>query len=72
MNSKIKIKIKGHLDSTWKDWFDGLDIITEDDHTILLGDAKDEAFIYGVLNKIRDLNLKLISVEKIEESNNKQ
>ena len=72
MNSKIKIKIKGQLDSTWKDWFDGLDIITEDDHTLLLGDARDEAFIYGVLNKIRDLNLKLISVEKIEESDNKQ
>jgi hypothetical protein len=70
MSSIIKIKIKGHLDSSWKDWFDGLEIITEDDHTILLGEARDEAFIYGVLNKIRDLNLKLISVEKIEESNN--
>jgi len=69
MNSIIKIKIKGHLDSNWKDWFDGLDIIAEDDHTLLVGDARDEAFIYGVLNKIRDLNLKLISVEKIEESN---
>jgi len=60
MSNIIKIKIKGHLDSTWKEWFDGLDIITEDDHTLLLGDARDEAFIYGVLNKIRDLNLKLI------------
>ena len=72
MNSIIKIKIKGHLDSSWKDWFDGLEIIIEEDHTVLLGDARDEAFIYGVLNKIRDLNLKLISVEKIEESDNKQ
>lgn len=71
MKSTIKIKIKGHLDSTWEDWFDGLDIITEEDYTILMGDAKDEAFVYGVLNKIRDLNLKLISVEKIEESNTK-
>lgn len=71
MSSIIKIKIKGQLDSTWKDWFDGLDIITEDDHTLLLGDARDEAYIYGVLNKIRDLNLKLISVEKIEKSDNK-
>ena len=72
MNSIIKIKIKGHLDSSWKDWFDGLDIITEDDHTILLGDARDEAYIYGVLNKIRDLNLNLISVEKIENPNQKK
>ena len=71
MNNIIKIKIKGHLDSSWKDWFDGLDIITEGDHTILIGDARDEAFIYGVINKIRDLNLNLISVEKIENPNQK-
>lgn len=70
MNSIIKIKVKGHLDSSWKDWFDGLEIITEDDHTLLMGDARDEAFIYGVINKIRDLNLKLISVDKIEDSIN--
>ena len=71
MNSIIKIKIKGHLDSSWKDWFDGLEIIKKDDHTILWGDVKDEAYIYGVLNKIRDLNLNLLSVEKIENPNQK-
>lgn len=71
MKSIIKIKIKGHLDSSWKDWFDGLDIILEKDHTILLGDARDEAFVYGVINKIRDLNLILISVDKIEKPNQK-
>lgn len=71
MKSIIKIKIKGHLDSSWKDWFDGLEIIKEDVHTILRGDAKDEAYIYGVLNKIRDLNLNLLSVEKIENPNQK-
>ena len=71
MNSIIKIKIKGHLDSSWKEWFDGLDVIKEGDHTILMGYARDEAFVYGVINKIRDLNLKLISVEKIESPNQK-
>jgi hypothetical protein len=71
MNATIKIKIKGHLDSSWKDWFDGLEIITEDEYTFLMGDAKDEAFIYGVINKIRDLNLKLISVEKIDHPDKK-
>lgn len=70
MNGTIKIKIKGHLDSSWKEWFDGLDITTKGDYTILRGDARDEAFIYGILNKIRDLNLKLISVEKKESSDN--
>lgn len=70
MKGTIKIKIKGHLDSSWKEWFDGLDIITQGDYTILRGEARDEAFIYGILNKIRDLNLKLISVEKTESPNN--
>lgn len=70
MNSIIKIKIKGHLDASWRDWFDGLDIEKEGDHTLLLGDAKDEAFVYGILDKIRDLNLKLISVEKINKPDN--
>lgn len=71
MNSSIKIKIKGRLDSSWKDWFDGLDITTEGDYTILFGVAKDEAFVFGVLNKIRDLNLNLLSVEKIEKTDQK-
>ena len=66
MNKKIRIKIKGQLDSGWRDWFDGLEI-SEENHTILYGNAIDEAFIHGVLAKIRDLNLKLISFDIIED-----
>ena len=62
MKGKIKIKIKGHLNNKWKDWFDGMDIIYDGDNTILYGNIKDEAFMHGILNKIRDLNLELISV----------
>ncbi len=66
MNGKTTIKIKGHLDIKWKDWFEGMDIIYDGDNTILSGDIKDEAFIHGILNQIRDLNLKLISVNPTE------
>lgn len=62
MKTKIKIKVKGHLDETWKDWFDGMELTIEGAYTILTGYKKDDAFVHGILNKIRDLNLELISV----------
>jgi len=62
MTGRGKFKIQGHLDKKWKDWFDGMEIIYEGDDTILSGNIKDEAYMHGILNQIRDLNLKLISV----------
>ncbi len=62
MKGKIKIKVEGHLDNNWEHWFNGMDITHEGDNTILSGNVKDEAFMHGILNRIRDLNLKLISV----------
>ncbi len=62
MKDKIIIKIQGHLNETWKDWFDGVEISYEEDTTVLICDNKDQAYVHGFLNKIRDLNLKLISV----------
>lgn len=67
MKGKTKIKVQGHLDKVWKERFGGMDIIYEGDNTILSGNVKDEAFIHGILNLIRDLNLKLISVNPAEE-----
>ncbi len=67
MKGKTKIKVQGHLDKNRKDWFEGMDITYEGDNTILSGYVKDEAFIHGILNQIRDLNLKLISVNPAEE-----
>lgn len=66
MKGITKIKVQGHLDEKWKDWFDGMDFIHEGGNTILYGNVKDEAFIHGILNLIRDLNLKLISVNPAE------
>ena len=62
MKGKVKIRIKGHLNYKWKDWFDGMEILYEGDYTILYGEIKDEPFLHGILNKIRDLNLELVSV----------
>jgi hypothetical protein len=66
MNCRAKIKVQGHLDKKWKDWFDGMDITYENSNTIISGNITDEAYMYGILNKIRDLNLKLISINPIE------
>jgi hypothetical protein len=62
MKGKTKIKIQGHLDKKWKNSFEGMTISYEGDNTILSGNLKDESHMHGVLNIIRDLNLKLISV----------
>lgn len=67
MKARIEIKVKGHLDETWKDWFEGMDIISEGEYSILSGYKKDEAFVHGILNKIRDLNLELISVTSFDK-----
>jgi len=65
------IIIQGHLDTKWKDWFEGMVISYEGTNTMLSGNIKDEAHLHGVLNQIRDLNLKLISVNPTGKKNGK-
>lgn len=67
MKEKITIKIQGHLNETWKEWFDGVEISYEENITVLTFDNKDQAYVHGILNKIRDLNLKLISVNPVKQ-----
>jgi hypothetical protein len=67
-----RIKLKGHLDKQWTDWFDGMTITYEEDTTILTGQTADQAALYGLLIRIRDLNLPLLLVERIESSGNKE
>ncbi|WP_321368454.1 hypothetical protein [uncultured Draconibacterium sp.] len=69
MKGKVKIKIQGCLDSKWQDWFEGMEISHEEDKTVLSGNIRDESNLHGILNKIRDLNLKLISVNPDPENN---
>ena len=73
MNEHIHylIKIKNHLDTHWRDWFDGLTItMTDDGNTILSGVIVDQAALHSVLKKIRDLGLTIISVNPQEKGEN--
>ena len=54
MKEKIIIRIKGHLNENWKDWFDGVEISYEGDITVLTCENKDQAYVHGILNQIRD------------------
>lgn len=60
-----RIKLKGCLDHKWSDWFEQMKISTQDDETILTGPVVDQAALHGLLIRIRDLNLTLLSVERI-------
>jgi len=62
MKGKIRIVIKGHLDKQWMSQFEGMNISYEANSTILSGNLKDDSHLHGILEKIRDLNLTLISV----------
>ena len=60
-----EIRVQGPLPSGWSDWFEGLDIRPgPDGDSILAGPLADQAALHGVLAKIRDLNVKLISVNR--------
>lgn len=62
-----EIRVEGHLADRWSDWFEGLAIHNDPDgETTLSGRLIDQAALFGVLTKLHDLNLTLISVNRIE------
>ena len=62
-----ELRIKGHLEKRWANWFDGLTIMLEDNgETRLTGLVADQAALHGLLRKVRDLGMPLISVKRIE------
>ena len=64
-----QIRVKSHLGSDWTDWFEGLTITLEEDgDTVLTGPVVDQAALHGLLKKVRDLGMPLVSVNPVEPS----
>ena len=64
-----EIRVKGHLDGHWSEWFDGLTIANvEDGYALLTGEIVDQSALHGVLIKVRDLGLPLIAVSRIKST----
>ncbi len=62
-----EIRLKGHLEARWAKWFDGLAITLEDNgDTLLTGPVVDQAALHGILKKVRDLGMPLVSVSAVE------
>jgi hypothetical protein len=62
--TRYEIRVEGVLDSRWEAWFDGLQVISEDEQTVISGPLADQSALHGLLAKVRDLGLCLISVRR--------
>jgi hypothetical protein len=62
-----QIRIKSHLDRRWRDWFEGMNITLEDNgDTLITGPVVDQAALHGLVKKVRNLGLPLISVNRVD------
>ena len=62
-----QIRIKGHLDRRWRDWFEGMSISLENNgDTLITGPVADQSALHGLVKKVRDLGLPLISANRID------
>lgn len=64
---QVKIRVQGQIDEHWSEWFEGLTVAhTEQGETVLTGFVADQAALHGLLSKVRDLGLSLLSVASAE------
>lgn len=69
MAQYYEIRLKGHLDLSWSEWLDNMTIIHQDNgETLLTGPVADQAALHGVLNRMRDIGIPLISVNPVDET----
>ena len=62
-----EIRLKGHLDNRWAAWFEGMTLVLDDNgDTLLTGPVVDQAALYGLLKKVRDLGMPLLSVTQVQ------
>jgi hypothetical protein len=67
-SEQYRIRIRGHLDSSWSAWFGDLEIMQSDDGTTTLaGPLVDQAALYGLLGRLRDLGATLLAVERLAD-----
>jgi hypothetical protein len=60
--SRYEIRLRGQLDPRWSDWFEGFTLTVSDEHTTLTGSVADQAALHGLIRRVGDLGLTLISV----------
>ena len=67
MRLQCELRIQGHLDDRWPDWFEGLTVTREDNgETRLTGPVVDQAVLHGLLKKVRDFGMPLVSVIQVQ------
>ena len=65
---RYEIRLAGHLDGRWTTWFDGMTVSRRGDgSTVINGPVVDQAALHGVLQRVRDLGLPLVSVERVDD-----
>jgi hypothetical protein len=66
LNSRYEIRVKGILDRRWTAWFEDLQVASDGEETVISGSVADQAALHGLLTKVRDLGLFLISVRHLD------
>ena len=66
MNSRYEIQVNGILDGRWTAWFEDLQVSSDGEETVICGPVADQAALHGLLTKVRDLGLFLISVRHLD------
>ena len=66
LNSRYEIRVKGILDGRWAAWFEDLQVTSDGEETVISGAVADQAALHGLLTKVRDLGLFLISIRHLD------